>query len=147
MKKRILFFFFVMCTSLVLNGFAGTGSENIIGVWLNQEGTAHVQISKNGSRFTGKIIWLKEPMENGKPRADKNNPEADKRSIPLLGLTILRDFVYDADDAEWTDGTIYDPKNGKTYSCTMTMEGNRLNVRGYIGISLIGRTAVWTRVR
>jgi uncharacterized protein (DUF2147 family) len=122
--------------------------EKITGVWLNQEGTAQVQITKtDAGTFFGKIIWLKEPMENGKPKMDKNNPEASQRSTPLLGLTILKNFVYDADDDEWEDGTIYDPKNGKTYSCYITMEGSKLNVRGYIGISLIGRTAVWTRIK
>ena len=126
---------------------ASSSADNIVGLWLNQEGTAHVQISRTGSTYTGKIVWLKEPTENGRPRTDKNNPEAAKRAMPLMGLVILKDFVFDADDTEWTDGTIYDPKNGKTYSCTMTLEDGRLNVRGYIGISLIGRTAVWTRVK
>jgi hypothetical protein len=126
---------------------SSSSADNIVGLWLNQEGTAHVQISRTGSTYTGKIVWLKEPTENNRPRTDKNNPEATKRSVPLMGLVILKDFVFDADDAEWTDGTIYDPQNGKTYSCTMTLDEGRLNVRGYIGISLIGRTAVWTRVK
>ena len=106
-----------------------------------------VQINKVGATYSGKIVWLKEPTENGRPRTDKNNPQAAKQSVPLMGLVILRDFVYVVEDGEWTDGTIYDPKNGKTYSCTMTLEDGRLNVRGYIGISLIGRTAVWTKVK
>jgi hypothetical protein len=45
----------------------------------------------------------------------------------------------------WSQGKIYDPKNGKTYSCKMTLEGNELKVRGYVGFSLLGRTTVWTR--
>jgi len=65
----------------------------------------------------------------------------------LLGLQILKNFVYDAQDKEWEDGTIYDPKNGKTYSCIMTLSGNNLNVRGYVGISMLGRTGVWTKVQ
>ena len=67
--------------------------------------------------------------------------------MPLLNLQILKDFVYDAEDKEWEDGTIYDPKNGKTYSCYMTLDGTKLNVRGYVGVSMIGRTSVWTRVQ
>ncbi|MBL7811788.1 MAG: DUF2147 domain-containing protein [Bacteroidetes bacterium] len=126
--------------------------EKISGTWLNQEGTSHIQIFKaaNGSfsgKFYGKIIWLKEPNENGKPKLDKNNPDSKKRSTPLMGLLVLRDFTYDKDDKEWSGGTIYDPKNGKTYSCFMKLEGTKLNVRGYVGVSLIGRTAVWTRVK
>lgn len=142
-----------MCLTLsaVTTGSSNYAGDGIVGIWLNQEGTAHVQISRQDSKssvpkYVGKIVWLKEPNENGRPRTDKNNPSASKRTVPLMGLVLLKDFVFDADDNEWTDGTIYDPKNGKTYSCNMTLEGNKLNVRGYIGISLIGRTAVWTKV-
>lgn len=135
---------------------AGTSTtaegDAIIGKWLNQEGTSHIQIFKatNGSfagKFYGKIVWLKEPLKNGKPKVDDLNPNPAKRSVPLMNLQILKDFVYDADDKEWEDGTIYDPKNGKTYSCYMTLEGAKLNVRGYVGVSMIGRTSVWTRVQ
>jgi uncharacterized protein (DUF2147 family) len=136
------------------NAVTSTTAEGdaIIGKWLNQEGTSHIQIFKatNGSfagKYYGKIVWLKEPLKNGKPKVDDLNPNPAKRSVPLMNLQILKDFVYDADDKEWEDGTIYDPKNGKTYSCYMTLSGNKLDVRGYVGISMIGRTSVWTRVQ
>jgi uncharacterized protein (DUF2147 family) len=63
----------------------------------------------------------------------------------LNGLILLNNFVFDADDKVWEDGTIYDPKNGKTYSCNITLVDDKLNVRGYVGISMIGRTAIWTK--
>ena len=79
-------------------------------------------------------------------KTDAKNPEARLKSRPILGLEILKDFVFD--DGKWTDGKIYDPKSGKTYSCNMTMKGNDvLNMRGYIGISLIGRSETWKRVK
>ncbi len=150
----------LLATALAFTSFFGanavtsTTSEGdaIIGKWLNQEGTSHIQIFKatNGSfagKYYGKIVWLKEPLKNGKPKVDDLNPNPAKRSVPLMNLQILKDFVYDADDKEWEDGTIYDPKNGKTYSCYMTLSGNKLNVRGYVGVSMIGRTSVWTRVQ
>ncbi|MEO6849303.1 MAG: DUF2147 domain-containing protein, partial [Mucilaginibacter sp.] len=68
------------------------------------------------------------------------------RTRPELGLELLKDFTFDGDDV-YDDGTIYDPKNGKTYSCKMTLEGNQLKIRGYIGISLFGRSEIWTRVK
>ena len=151
---------FLLASVLAVTSFFGVASvstksgegEAIVGKWLNQEGTSHIQIFKatNGSfagKFYGKIVWLKEPMKNGKPKVDDLNPDPKKHSVPLLGLQILKNFVYDADDKEWEDGTIYDPKNGKTYSCIMTLSGNNLNVRGYVGISMLGRTGVWTRVQ
>lgn len=126
--------------------------DAIIGTWLNQEGTSHIKIFKatNGSfagKYYGKIVWLKEPLKNGKPKVDDLNPDPKKRNVPLMDLQILKDFKYDAKDKEWEDGTIYDPKKGKTYSCYMTLDGKKLNVRGYVGVSMMGRTSVWTRVQ
>lgn len=129
----------------IQNSFAQK-ADDILGVWLTGNKRAHVQIYKSGEKYFGKIVWLIEPNENGKPRMDVNNPEAKKKTQPLMGLVNLNNFVFD--DDEWEDGTIYDPKNGKTYSCVITLgPNNTLNVRGYVGISLMGRTDIWTRVK
>ncbi len=61
-----------------------------------------------------------------------------------MGLQLLKGFKKDG-DTEYEDGTIYDPKNGKTYSCKINRKGETLEVRGYVGISLIGRTTIWTK--
>ena len=128
--------------------------DKLIGDWLNQEGTSHIRIGKIESgqlagKFFGKIVWLKETEENGKPRTDKNNPDKTLQSAPLLGAMILRNFVYDEENKVWEDGTVYDPKNGKTYSGNIHINADfsKLALRGYVGISLLGRTAVWTRVK
>lgn len=122
-------------------------ADAVLGKWLNSSGEAHIQIYKTGNKYSGKLVWLKNPNnEQGKAKTDVNNPDANLRRRALLGLEMLKGFNFD--DGEWEDGTIYDPKSGKTYSCIMTLEGNdKLKVRGYIGISLIGRTDVWTRVK
>ena len=122
-------------------------ADAIVGKWLNKDGDAHIQIYKTGNKFNGKLVWLKNPNnEQGKAKMDVHNPDVKLRGRALWGLEILKGFSFD--DGAWEDGTIYDPKSGKTYSCKMTMNGNdKLNVRGYIGISLIGRTDVWTRVK
>ncbi len=129
---------------------AQTNGDAIKGVWKNGEGTGHIEIYKTTSgHFAGKIIWLKEPIdeETGKPKLDKRNPDKSKRTVPTLGLINMHGFTYDADDKEW-NGFIYDPKNGKEYSCRVVMpDNNTLKVRGYIGISLIGRTDTWTRIK
>jgi uncharacterized protein (DUF2147 family) len=115
-------------------------------IWYNQEKTAKVQIFKaTDGKFYGKIVWLKEPNnEEGKPKVDKNNPDKAKKSTPLMGLQLLKGFKKDG-DTEYEDGNIYDPKNGKTYSCKINRKGETLEVRGYVGISLIGRTTIWTK--
>lgn len=120
--------------------------DAILGVWLNSSGKGQIQLYKQGNKYFGKLVWLKEPNdEQGKPKLDIKNPDKNAKTKPLIGLVILRDFVHD--DGEWTGGRIYDPQNGKDYKCYMKLKDSKtLNVRGYIGISMIGRTEVWTRV-
>nr|WP_321406688.1 DUF2147 domain-containing protein [uncultured Carboxylicivirga sp.] len=64
-----------------------------------------------------------------------------------MGLKLLEGFTYDNDDEEWVDGTIYDPKSGSTYKCLMWFDGdpNTLMVKGYIGVSIIGKKVQWKR--
>jgi uncharacterized protein (DUF2147 family) len=114
-------------------------------LWYNEEKTGKIQIwqDKDG-KFYGKVVWLKEPNRNGKPKTDINNPDKAHQNDPELGLMVLKGFTKDGAQG-YEDGYIYDPTKGKTYSCKMTLEGNELHVRGYIGISLIGRTTTWTK--
>ncbi|MBS7564657.1 DUF2147 domain-containing protein [Mucilaginibacter sp. Bleaf8] len=121
-------------------------ADDILGRWVNSSGEGQIQIYKKGSEYFGKLSWIKLPNdEAGKPKTDKKNPDPALRSRPILGLEILKDFTFDDDTYE--GGTIYDPKSGKTYSCKMTLDGTRLKMRGYIGVSLLGRTEIWTRVK
>ena len=139
--------FYLLIFIFISTALAKPDSDKILGVWLVEDKDAKVEIYKKNNKFYGKIIWLKEPKENGKPKLDKNNPNDKLKIRPLIGLLILKDFVF-ADDLEWEDGEIYDPGNGKTYSCNMELvDYNTLEVRGYIGISLFGRTDVWTRTK
>mgnify|MGYP000353469899 CR=1 FL=1 len=122
--------------------------DGIVGVWKTGEGTAMVRIYKNGDKYQGKIVWLKEPNdpETGVPKTDKNNPDPTLQKAPLKGYRMLKDFVYQ-EKSEWSEGTIYDPLNGSTYSCTIKMtDPNTLEIRGYIGVSAFGRTDVWKRL-
>ncbi|HEU0064660.1 MAG TPA: DUF2147 domain-containing protein, partial [Flavisolibacter sp.] len=116
----------------------------IEGFWFNDTKEAKIQIYKSSDgKFYGKIVWLKEPLKNGKPKIDEKNSDRVLQKKPLVGLIILKGFQ--ADDNTYTEGTIYDPDNGKTYDCKMNYHGKKLSIRGYIGISLFGRTTVWER--
>jgi len=129
------------------NSMAATGPDDVLGIWLNANGKGQIQIFKQGNAYFGKLVWLKEPNdEQGKPKLDKNNPDNQLKAKPVLGLQILKGFQFDKD--EWNNGKIYDPQNGKEYKCYMKMkDANTLLVRGYIGISMIGRTETWTRIK
>jgi uncharacterized protein (DUF2147 family) len=137
-----------MLVMITLNIAAKAQTDQVDGLWYNDIKSAKILITKaaNG-KFYGKVIWLREPLKDGKPKVDELNSDPKLRSRPRLGLQVLNNFVKGTDNPDkYTDGTIYDPLNGKTYSCNMTFKGKKLDIRGYIGISLFGRTTTWTRV-
>ena len=142
---KFLYFTFALVFS-VLATQAQT-KDAIVGVWQNPTGEARIQIYKQADSFFGKIIWLKEPTKDGEPKTDSNNPDPSLTSQPIMGLQLLRNFKYKGNNL-WEDGTIYDPKSGNTYSCKITAVGNdKIDIRGYIGISLLGRSETWVRVK
>lgn len=144
MKKISLLFvfaFFFLSSSL----FA---QDEIVGIWMNDEGTARIQIYKTSDgKYNGRIVWLKEPNDpdTGQPKVDKKNPNPALQGKPLKGLVNLVGLVSKG-DKKWGDGTIYDPKNGNTYNCNVELkDANTLNLKGVIPGTGIGRTAVWSR--
>ncbi|NUM52380.1 MAG: DUF2147 domain-containing protein [Candidatus Hydrogenedentes bacterium] len=126
-------------------------ADDVAGVWLTDGGDSKIEIKKEGEKYNGKIIWLKEPNqepgspEPGQPKRDSKNPDPAKQKDPIVGLALLKDFSWDGSGA-WSGGTIYDPESGKTYKCTMKLKDEKtLDVRGYIGVPAFGRSTVWTR--
>jgi len=151
--RTIMGMFIAGLLPLVALSVYAASADDILGVWDNQEKDAKIEIFKCGENYCGKIVWLKEPNypadskegPPGTPRLDRNNPDPMLRSRPIIGLRIVRDFVFTGDGL-WKGGKVYDPKNGKTYRGKMTLVSHgQLNLRGFIGISIIGRTAIWTR--
>lgn len=140
MKKLLLLTCFLtgLCSAQTVN------RDEILGTWKSNLEKGHVEITRDGDTYSGKIVWLKKPAyPDGTLKMDKNNPDKDMRSEPLLGLVVVKNLVFVKD--HWESGTIYDPESGKTYSCRVTFKDNTLNLRGYIGSSQIGRTQTWTR--
>jgi uncharacterized protein (DUF2147 family) len=131
---------------------AGSGND-IVGIWATAEEKARVEIFKRNDKYYGKLLSLKEPNwpadddkgMAGQPKNDRNNPDPRLRNRKILGLGIMNEFVYSGKN-RWVGGTIYDPESGRTYKGKMTLATtNRLEMRGFVGISLLGRTTVWTR--
>lgn len=118
-------------------------ADAILGQWYTEGDESIVEIYKSGECYCGKIIWLKEPTNSdGSEKVDANNPDESKRGRKVLGIDILSGFKYESKGA-WGSGRIYDPNNGKTYSCNARLKKGKLNIRGYIGVSLLGRTTMW----
>ena len=114
------------------------------GTWINGDGDGLIAVRVEGARISATILGSSgDPVD--RPKTDVNNPDPMLRSRPLIGLELFEGFRYDG-DGEWSGGTIYDPNNGKTYRCKLKLVGpDMLKVRGFIGISLIGRSETWTR--
>ena len=140
MKKLISSFIFLLVVSAAQTQ---NWQDAVLGGWINGDDDAKVEIYKSGNKYYGKITWLRNPNEdNGTPKVDDENPDKSKQSQPVMGLVILKDFIFE--DGYWKNGTIYDPKNGKTYDCEMWLDGKTgLKIRGYWGI--VYRTETWTR--
>jgi uncharacterized protein (DUF2147 family) len=120
--------------------------SRIEGVWLNEDGDGWIELTIVSGELTGSIAGSPQDPESRKPpRLDEKNPDLALRSRPLLGLTILKGFRHEA-NGRWVGGQIYDPNSGKTYRGTITViDDNTLDLRGYVGISLFGRTETWRR--
>jgi uncharacterized protein (DUF2147 family) len=138
---KTLFFLFV--TALLVPAVSLANNSNadvILGEWLSQEKDGKISIFKQGDKFYGKISWGKTPGKK-----DVNNPDPKLKNRDIVGLVILQDFKFNG--STWEDGKIYDPKSGKTYDCIIKSKDNNkiLEIRGYIGSPIFGRTATWTR--
>jgi len=144
---------------LLLSSLATTAQSKdpnaLAGRWLNEKKIAIIEISRDDDgAFSGRIVWMKEPEYPaddpkgmaGRPRIDRENPDPALRDRPLLGLVIMRRFVFDGEDS-WSGGRLYDPENGKEYRGRMKLTApDTLLLRGYVGITLFGRSETWSRV-
>lgn len=124
-------------------------AQQVLGVWTPEERDSEIEIAIcDGGKICGRIISLTEPLnEEGTAKLDINNKDASLWSRPIIGLELLTGFAADG-QTKWKGGRIYNPRDGKTYKSTLTLNADgTLKVRGYIGIPALGQTQVWSRVR
>lgn len=142
MKARLLLFIGLLAASLAAVGQDEPAkADAITGIWQTKSG-GYVQIYDAGSSYAGRVVG----STGGVAQYDTENPDPDKRGRRLLGVTILHGLEYEG-DLTWGGGEIYDPGNGETYQLKAYLRGpDRLEVRGYIGFSLFGRSQIWTPV-
>jgi uncharacterized protein (DUF2147 family) len=147
MRKLIL----VPLVLLLAGGSLSAQGGRVVGFWLTADRDSQIEIYQvQGNKFNGRVVWLEEPLEDdGTVKRDKNNPDRSLRNRPTLGLEILKDFTFNASKNEWEKGTIYDPKNGRTYDAYMWLDGNNtLKLKGFVlGMRFLGRETEWTRER
>jgi uncharacterized protein (DUF2147 family) len=127
---------------------AGPAAAEAIGRWATEDQSGHIEIARCGEKLCGTLVWLAEPTNAaGEPVTDRHNPDLDLRDRPVLGLTIVSGMEPARRRNVWENGSIYDPQSGNTYRARMTLADQRtLQLRGYLGVPLLGRTSTWTRV-
>ena len=119
------------------------------GLWWAERGSAQVEIARCGDALCGRVAWLRHPFdEHGCPLRDAENPDPALRARPVVGLEILRNLQPAPGAApEWNGGEIYDPTRGRTYDAVVHLDGpDRLRVRGFLGLRVLGRSTTWLRV-
>jgi uncharacterized protein (DUF2147 family) len=125
-------------------------TDDVRGLWVDHkvadQRKVAVWIEDCDGLLCGRIYWQKKPLSAaGQPKQDRHNPDAALRERPLCGLKILTGFRRTKDGA-WGAGHIYNPNDGRSYSSTLQLESDgSLRVRGYVGLSLFGRTVEWVR--
>ena len=136
----LLSFFLVFSAKTDLN-------EGLLGVWWNTEKDAKVEIYRCGNEICGKIIWLERENKGEARVLDENNSDKALKTRPLMGVNVLKGFTFDGEE-KWVDGTAYDPKSGKTYTSYLRLkDANTLEIRGYIGTPILGRTVIWKKAQ
>ena len=139
----------VLVVSLFLftNSNCLTKSNNLVGIWISENKDLIVQVFENKQLLYGKLVWFKcthkekKPMEDHK---DEKNSNPDLRGKSWLNLIILSGLKYNGGN-KWENGKIYDTNSGKTYSASVTLIENKIIVRGYWGIELLGKSMIFKR--
>lgn len=139
MKTALLLFLSVSLFNV--NIFANSNADQIVGEWLSQEKDGKILIFKQGDKYFGKISWGKTPG-----RKDELNPDSKLKAREIIGSVILSNFKFTG--SAWEDGKIYDPNSGKTYDCILKLkdQNKTLDIRGFVGVAMFGRTSTWTRI-
>jgi uncharacterized protein (DUF2147 family) len=140
----------LLAVAVLVGGFQRiTFAASPVGLWYAEGGAAEVEIHPCSDGLCGRVVWLRSPIgDDGCELRDDKNPDPVARGKTIIGLVVLHGLKQlDAKGRQWTGGTIYDPVSGRTYSCNARLDGDdRLFLRGFWGIQLLGRTTTWTRV-
>lgn len=117
------------------------------GYWLTENRKAIVRIEPCGTDTCGRMVWVENAIDDsGQLKRDVKNTDVAKRQRPICGLELVGGLMK-ADEGTWQDGWLYNPRDGATYSAEIrAVSQSELEVRGYLGVSMLGKSQVWTRV-
>ena len=127
-------------------GVARESADPVFGFWLTANQRAIIEIAACGEQACGNIVWMEEPLDHdGQPKTDRNNPDEALRDQPLCAIQLIGKFR-NAGTGAWSGGSIYNPRDGQTYSASMELRDEAtLELRGFLLLPLFGQTQAWTR--
>ena len=132
----------LLLTLLLLMPMTANAADPVTGHWLTENERAVVELKECGEELCGSVYWIIE----GGMLFDEKNPLEELRTRKICGLQIV-EGLEKASDGEWENGNIYKADDGDTYSADINLqEDGTLKVRGYLGVSWLGKTQIWTRV-
>ena len=130
-------------TFLAAPGAATAADDRLLGVWLTEGRDSKVEISRQGERYSGKVVWLAQPEQDGAPVRDAKNASPALRDRPIMALEILSGFVRD-ESGGWRGGQIYSPRQGRSYPAQLALtDDDRLEITVQAG--MFSKRVVWTR--
>ena len=140
----ILFLIFI----IFLNSYAQNNSNAIIGKWMTTDNKLIVEVYRQNNDYKAKIIWFKDVNDKAMhERLDEKNPDKALRNRKWIGMEVLRNLQYHAENDEWADGIIYDAKHGKEWdSVAWINKEHLLKVKGYWVFRFISETLTFKRI-
>lgn len=145
MKLLNVFAMSLMMLTLTTALRAQSNPNAIVGTWESDEKDVRMEYFQDGDHYSARLLWGNKIVEadNVTSKKDTKNPDPSLRSRDIIGVVSLTGLKWIS--KEYTDGKIYDPPSGKTYNCKAWMDGDKLQLRGYLGFSMMGRTVSWHR--
>lgn len=140
--KMLFVFLFVTFTQ----AFAQTGENAILGKWESDKKDVRLEFFKSGNEYQARLLWGNKVVESdGKTsKKDTKNPDSKLHSRNIIGIISVTGLKWDGE--EYISGKIYNPPSGDTYKCKAWIEKGKLNLRGYMGVSMFGQTATFLRL-
>jgi uncharacterized protein (DUF2147 family) len=142
---KVLKLAFLLMLMATTNLRAQTNQSSIVGTWESDEKDVRMEYFQDGDHYSARLLWGNKIVEadGTTSKKDQKNPDPSLRSRNIIGIVSLTGLDWTGKDYE--GGKIYDPPSGKTYNCKAWVENDRLYLRGFMGVSLMGRTVVWHR--
>ncbi len=157
LNKKLIFKALMMCF-ILLSGINNSSllaqnslkPDDLCGEWWTPDNDGKILFFKEGTTYSGKVTFIRKNIdpETGKQKLDKHNPDPALRNRPVINLVLFYNFRYDNSKGKYADGKLYDSDTGNTYSCWIRLVNKSvLELHGFVGFSLIGKSVYFTRVQ